>query len=194
MRDKLITDQIRENFSAMPDSQILDFAKENGKTLSSDGFLILREELNRRNIGSDILKELEHEIILRQSLQQKKFEEDIHRDLFKRSWEYVFDAKGKGESDYEIFNELIKLDVKEEYAHYMIRNIKGQAEILKKDSIAEVQAGIGISLVGMLLLFVASSIGRLQIAAGVMTIVGVVRVFVYMIKVERLKRIIANYE
>ena len=192
MQDRLITDQIRENFSSMSDSQILNFAKESGMTLSSDGFLILREELNKRNIGSDILKGLEHEIILQQSLQVKKFEEDIHCDLFQKAWEYSFTAREKGESDYTIFNGLLKLDVKEDYAHHIIRKIKVQAEILKKDAIAEVQAGFGIFLVGLLLLYGAISIDRFQIPAGIVPILGVIRIFVYTRKAERLKKIISS--
>lgn len=177
----------------MSDNQILSFAKENGMTLSSDGFLILREELNRRNIGSEILKELEHEIILHQSLQIKKIEEDVHRDLFQKAWEYAFTAREKGESDYIIFNELLKLDIREDYAHHIIRNIKTQAETLKKDAINEVQTGFGIFLVGLLLLYGAISIDRFQIPAGIVPIIGVVRIFVYMRKIERLKKIISSY-
>ncbi|HRN70869.1 MAG TPA: hypothetical protein PLS49_06850 [Candidatus Woesebacteria bacterium] len=193
MQDKLITDQIRENFSNMTDDQIINFANEHGRTLSSDGFLILREELNRRNIGSDIIKELEHEIILQQSLQVKKFEEDIHRNLFVKAWECAFIAREKGESDYEIFNKLLELDVKDDYAHYIVRNIKGQAEVLKKDATTEIQAGIGIFLIGLLLLYVATSIDRFQIPAGMVPILGIIRIFLYLRKVDRFKKIIASY-
>lgn len=193
MKDKLLTDQIRKNFSSMTDNQIINLAKENGRTLSSDGFLILREELNKRKIGSDILEELEHEIILQQSLQVKKFEEDIHRNLFVKVWEYAFTAREKGESDYEIFNKLLELDIKDDYAHHIVRNIKGQAEILKKDAISDIQAGVVIFFIGLLLLYGAISIGRFQIPAGIVPILGVVRIFIYMRKAERLKKIIDSY-
>ena len=193
MEDKFIVDQIRKNFSRMTDEEILFFAKESGRTLSSDGFLILREELSKRSIGFDIVKDLEHEIILQNGLNVKKFEEDVQRDLFVKAWEYAFALREAGESDYTIFNGLLKLDINEDYAHHIVRNIKAQAEVLKKDAITDIQAGIGIFLIGLLLLYGAISIDRFQIPAGLVPIIGIVKTFMPLRKLDRLKKIIGSY-
>ena len=55
--------QIQETYKNMYDQQLLDLAIEDGLNLTADAYKILREELKKRNIGSDIIQKLDHEII-----------------------------------------------------------------------------------------------------------------------------------
>src|SRR3954464_8060538 len=86
----------------MGDEELLIFAKEEGTKLTVAGYEILKEELNSRHIGGDIMAQIEHSIILEHALERKKFEEDFNKELFVSSIEYALNEKKNGKSQYEI--------------------------------------------------------------------------------------------
>ena len=116
----------------MGNEEILGFAREEGIKLSTDAYLIMRSESNDRNIGKEILDDIDHQIILQFSLNQKRFEEDVNQELFVSAVEYALNKEKEGKSQFEIYAGLIERGVSEPYANYMINKLDEWAQGLHK--------------------------------------------------------------
>ena len=181
---------VRAAYQYMGDEELLSFSKNEGLKLTTDAYLVLKEELQKRNIGANIIAQLEHEIILRYSLRQKKFEEDIHKDLFISSLEFALAAKRKGVSRYDIYAGLIEHGINEDYASYMINKLDEWAVKLHKGSVLEMQTGAGILVVGIIMLFMAVKIQQFEIVAGMILLTGLIRMLASWNRKNKFKKII----
>lgn len=190
MSPKIEMTSVRAAYQYMGDEELLSFSKNEGLKLTTDAYLVLKEELQKRNIGANIIAQLEHEIILRYSLRQKKFEEDIHKDLFISSLEFALAAKRKGVSRYDIYAGLIEHGINEDYASYMINKLDEWAVKLHKGSVLEMQTGAGILVVGIIMLFMAVKIQQFEIVAGMILLTGLIRMLASWNRKNKFKKII----
>jgi hypothetical protein len=194
MSYKIDSDVVRETYAVMGDSEILDFAKTEGLGLTSEAFLLLRDELTKRNIGADIIASLEHEIILRYGLRAKNLEEDFNKDLFAKGWDYAFKMKIKGLSNYEIHKGLQEIGFNSEYAYYVIGNLKEKSISLIEDSKMEAISGIAIAVIGGFLVYVSFRIERFEAPAILLLLGGFVRVFVSLVRKDKFEKLINNID
>ena len=85
-----------EAYQQMGDTELLCFATDEAFKLTTDAYLVLKKELQRRKIGADFIRDIEHDMIVRYSAEQQKFGEAIFKDLFIRSLEFALKAKHAG--------------------------------------------------------------------------------------------------
>lgn len=182
--------RIRETYRYMGDEELLSFAGTEGLKLTMDAYLLLKEELQERNIGAGIIRKLEQAIILQYSLQRKKFEEDLHKDLFSSSLEYALSEKYKGASRYTIYAGLVERGITDDYASYMVNKLDEWALQLQRQAAAEMQTGAGIFLLGIIVLCITVSIQRFEIAAAMIIVTGLARLLVSWKNKNRCKRIV----
>ena len=180
---------LREAYEAMSDHELLEFAKIDGLKLTSDAFLTLREELNKREIGSEIISKLEHEIILQQSLHVKRFEENFTKDLLVKGYTYAFDMKMNDASDAEIRVGLQAMNISSDYAFYMLKDLKVKANDIVNDCRQNVKSGIAIAALGGFIIYVTSKIERFEGVAFMILILGVTRVIIFFNKKNKYERI-----
>ena len=178
----------------MADEEILLFAKTEGMNLTSDALICLRDELNKRNIGREIMEALEHEIIFQYGLKVKKFEENAKLDIYIEAWNYAFKMKAGGHSDYEIHSGLQQMSISSEYAFYITSNLRKKAESLIKDSISDAQAGLVIMIIGFFLVYYSFQIGHFQAVAILIGVAGIFRIALSNIRKSRYQKIIDNIE
>ena len=185
---------IKECYSGMYDDEILQFAEKNGLNLSSDAFLILREELKRRKIGQELLNNLEHEIILQSGILRKSFIEKFNTKLFDEAVNYALTQKEKGSSNYEIYSGLIEMGITEEYSNYIVNKIDDWTLSLKADSSLEIQTGIVMLLIGFGLLYITIEIEHFEAGAILFILISIFRIFSFSWKRNRYKKILLQIQ
>ncbi len=153
-------DTVRDVYRNMGDDHLLSFAREEGLHLTTDAYEVLKQELASRNIGWDIINGIEHEIILQYGLRQKKFQEDLGKDLFAASVDYALTEKHAGSSRYDIYAGLIERGIPEESSNYIINRLDEWAASLKNDAVGSIVTAIGMLLAGVALLAVNARTGR----------------------------------
>jgi len=177
--------RIRDNYAAMSNEALLHFARHEGHKITADAFLVLRDELRHRNIGADIIHYKEHEIMLQDSLKRKKLSEEHKLNTFSESIEFAFKQKAQGVSNYDIFAGFIEMGIPEEQANEMINKLDEWAIDLRKDATHEIQAGIGLIIVGLIVVYIALQIRFLAFGAVLLAIAGIVRTFTAVRKKEK---------
>lgn len=183
---------IKELYAQMSDEALINFAKTEGKELTSTAFLLLKEEFKKRELHSQVIDELGHSIILQQSLKERQFPLDFASDLTPQIWDYAFEEKMKGVSSHDIYHGIMKMGIASEYAYFVINNLKNRALAIKKDASSDVSAGYGIIVLGIVVLYVLYSMGRLESIGVVIIIVGIIRLFSAMMRKEKAMKVIEN--
>lgn len=194
MTNQVSIDIIRVAYANMGDVELLDFAKNEGVKLSVDAFLVLRQECNKRGIGAETIRAMEHEIILQESLKSRRLSEDLNNSLFQEALDFSLTKKKQGASDYDIYAGLIEMGVNDEYSNHIVNKLPEWTDRLHKDSTTEIQTSIGIILLGILATYVAISIGQFQLGAIIIIIVGLVKVILWSLKKGNYKKIIEQFE
>lgn len=192
MQNDLDLDAIRRYYSNMEDDEILTFAKDESFKLTGDAFLILREELNGRGIGADILEKIEHNIILLASIDKQKAIENLNKNLYEGAIEFAFSEKAKGTSRYNIYVGLIEKGIDEGNSNLIINRLDEWAEKLIRDAVNEMQAGVAIVILGIIVWVVTLKIERFEIGAILLLIIGLLRIAIYANKRSRYKTILNN--
>ena len=156
----------------MGDAALLTFTQKEGMKLTPEAWLILKAELEKRNIGAGLIRELEHEIILQYSFREKKFEQDVFTDLFITCLDYALAEKEKGTRQYIIYAGLVERGIREEYANYMINKLDEWAGQLRKDSIAKLYLGTGIFFLSLFLIYIALIVQKFELFAELLLFFG----------------------
>jgi hypothetical protein len=183
---------IKEKYSRMSDESLIHLAKTEGSQLTATAFLLLKEEFQERDLDMQVIRDLEHNIVLRQSLNETQHQFDLSTNFTKRVWEYAFEQKMKGVSSYKIYEGIMNMGVTSDDAYFVINTLKARALEVKKDASADVSAGYGIIVLGIVVLYILYSMGRLQSIGVVIIVVGVVRLFTAMMRKEKVTKVIEN--
>ena len=181
--------RIREVYHHMGDAELLSFAQEEGLKLSMEAYLVLKAELEKRNTGDMVIRQLEHQIIVQYSLREKKFEQDIFTDLFISSLEYALEEKQKGSRQYTIYAGLVERGIQAEYANYMVNQLDEWAEQLRREALLKLYAGIGIGFTAVVVLYIALSIHKLELPAGLLLVFGLTFVVISWRRKNKFKKI-----
>lgn len=183
-------ERVRDAYANMYNEELLNFAKNDGLKITTDAFLILKEELTKRNIGADILKGLEHEIMLHVSLNSRRLSEDVNRNLFHEAIEFSLTQKQNGSSNYDIYVGLIEMGVSEKYSNRIINKLPEWTDGLHKDSNAELQAGVVTLILGIIAMYIAISIERFEIGAAMLLLLGIVKIIIWTTKKNQYQKIL----
>lgn len=184
--------ELRENYAKMGDDEILMFVKEEGLKLKADAFLIMREELKRRGIAEDILGAIEHEIILKASIDKQRVSDNLNDDLYNDALGFAFSQKEKGSSDYDIYVGLIEKGIDERHANIIVNKLDEWANKLVKDAIKEIQSGFVIMILGVIAIFVTIEIKHFEYAAIILLLGGIIRIVASSIKKGKSQKILEN--
>jgi hypothetical protein len=185
-------ESIRELYKSMGNEEILAFAREDGRKLSTDAWQALKAELERREIGKQITDEIDYQFILEYSLRQRRFEEDMQKDLFNASLEYALTEKQKGNSQYNIYAGLIERGISEPYANYMINKLDEWAANFHNEALNKLQAAIIILLTGLMMLYCAFSFHQMEVFAIVLTAYGMIKIMTALDKKRKYRQILDN--
>ncbi len=191
MADYIDKVKIREGYESMHDDQLLLFAEKEGLGLTSDAFLILREVLQSRNIGTEIIAKLEREIILKHSLNFKRMEEDFNNELLIKAYKTAFRLKADKKSDFEIHNALQEIGINTEYAYKMAKNMRGKLIELNDSASNETVVGLVIGGVGLLLVYISFQMERFVLPAFMALIFVIIRAVVSANRKKRYQEILA---
>jgi hypothetical protein len=175
MPDNIDLDRIREVYANMLDEEIVQFAQQEGLLITVDAFLLLRAELHKRNIGADVLKTLELEIILQDVLQRKKITEELQTSDLTKAVAFSLLQKEQGTSNKRIYADLVGSGIQEDQADHLVNKLDNWVEILRKDANDEMQAGLAIFILGSILLGIAIRIDEFILAAGIWPPLGIAR-------------------
>ena len=186
--------QIQETYKNMYDQQLLDLAIEDGLNLTADAYKILREELKKRNIGSDIIQKLDHEIIFQNSLSIKNFKEKITEDLYENALQYALAQKNDRKSDYDIYSGLIEMGIPEPNANTIVNDLGSLTSNLHADSKLNVQAGVGITIVGLIAVFISLKIEHFIIPSFILVLIGIIKIFISLSQKTKYKQIQNNID
>lgn len=192
MRSYVDLERVKEKYARMDDREILIFVKEEGLKLNGDAFLILRGELKKRKIAADILGSIEHEIILKASIDKLRVTDNLNIDLYDDAIEFAFSQKEKGSSDYDIYVGLIEKGIDERNSNIIVNRLDEWAGKLIKDDINGIQAGFVIMILGGIGIFVAIEIKHFEYAAIVALLVGIIRIIVFSIKKGKHQKVLEN--
>jgi hypothetical protein len=183
---------IKEKYSQMSNDALISFARTEGTKLTSTAFLILKDEFKERDLDMQVIKDLEHDIILQHSLNVKDFQFEFSVDLTRSVWEYAFEQKMKGVSSYKIYEGIMNMGIPSEHAYFVINNLKKRAVEIRKDASNDVSAAYAIIVLGIIVLYILYSMERLESIGVVIIVVGIIRLFTSMMRKEKVTKVIEN--
>lgn len=181
--------RIRDTYADMQDDELLYFARKDGQKLAPEAFLILRDELRQRRIGEDLLKEMEHEIILQDSLKRQQMALDLKLNSLKDAIEYALKQKEEGTTNYDIYVGLIQLGLSEPNAKSLLNNLDQVVREGHQDAIRDVQAGVALFAVGLIAFYVTVQIGQFQFPAAIWALVAVIKTFIAIHRKNRMQNL-----
>lgn len=184
--------RIKEAYARMNDAEILTFLKEEGLKLSGDAFLILREELKKRNIGADQLATIEHEIILRASIDKERAADRLNNDLYADAIAFAFLQKEKEGSDYDIYAGLIEKGINEEHSNIIVNRLDEGAKKLMEDARTGIITGWVISILGVAAILVTREIKYFSLPAIMLLLSGIITIIASTRKRSRYEKILKN--
>jgi hypothetical protein len=181
---------VQQTYAEMHDEELVHFARNEGLKLSVDAFLILRDECRKRNIGLEIIQQVEQEVILQDSLRRQRLAEDMQGHLYNDAIRLMLNQKHKQVSNYDIYAGLIELGIDEEQANYLVNRLDDYTTDLRADAIIDIQTGLALFLLGLIVFYIALQMQHFYIGAIMLLLVGVVRVMVSLIKKQKYERIL----
>jgi hypothetical protein len=184
--------RIKEAYTRMNDTEILTFLKEEGLKLSGDAFLILREEIKKRNIGTDLLAAIEHEIILRASIDKQRAAEHLNKDLYNDALAFAFSQKEKGESDYDIYAGLIEKGINEEHSNIIVNRLDKGAESLAEEARTGIITGWVILILGVVAIFVMIEVRFFSYVGIMLVLSGIITIIAASVKRRRYEKVLEN--
>lgn len=185
---------IQETYKDMSDFELIKFAETEGQKLSADGFILLCNELRFRDIGHNVLEKLEHEIILQESIIRRRLSDDIKNDAYKNAIDFALSGKENGISDLQIVIGLTEKGIPHEDASAIVKKIEDLANDLSKDSKLDVQAGIGMLILGVIAIYVSIEIERFVLPAMIIPVVGITKILISYARLGKYNRVLTQIQ
>lgn len=151
---------IRESYSKMTDDQLNSFVLNEGHQITSDAFLILRDEFIRRNLDLTPLESSESKRELVHQEKIKKVQESGTEEFLNSAWYYVLSQIELKRSNSEILLGLKEMGIEEKDGNLLINGSESKAaEELEKHNNQITLGYISIGL-SILILMITTSNGR----------------------------------
>ncbi|MDQ6903731.1 MAG: hypothetical protein M3139_12045 [Bacteroidota bacterium] len=123
-------DIIKEQYSKMPDEELIRFAKNESQHLTIESFRLLITEFENRNLDIGILESIEIDKELAKLNKQSSFEQKTAKDFEQSILEYALTEKEKGSTNIIIYNELIQKGITEDYAFMFVQSLNWKVKSL----------------------------------------------------------------
>lgn len=135
---------IRNNYEAMTDAQLITIALEDGHTLTTPAFQVLKEEFLKRRLDEEpvAVAENNRQTVHEEALQ--KIREGSPEKYEAAIWQYIFEEKEKHTPEKEIIAGLCARAVAEEKANEMLSDTNNKLKeiIAQQDRKASINAFI----------------------------------------------------
>jgi hypothetical protein len=123
-------DITKEQYSKMPDEELIRFAKNESQHLTIESFRLLLSEFENRNLDTGILELVETEKELSKLNKQSSFEQKTAQEFEQSILEYALTEKGKGTPNIDIYNRLLQKGLNEEYAFMFVQTLSWKVKSL----------------------------------------------------------------
>ncbi|UAY52346.1 hypothetical protein [Ferruginibacter albus] len=151
---------VKETYSKMLDTQLINLAVEDGHTLPPQALLALKEEFAKRNLDQAYIESAEQ---TKQEIHQRKIEDlkvSSEDDFNKLIWSFIFEEKEKGTSDDEILKGLLERGLDEEQGKKLLLTTSDKLKTIVDDYDTKMLAG-GLSfLLGVFITLVTYTHAR----------------------------------
>ena len=181
---------VKERFAALSDSQLLTIAQQEFQDLTPEAIVLLLNELRRRNIGADLIEELEEKMITQHNINVDKHNFELETDLIERGLTTCFKMKSNNATDYQIHEALLKMGFNSEASFYIIRSMEERAEEGIKNAHFNFLASGGVILLGLLFVYLSFKIERFEAGAFIVVIAGIARAVTSTITRNKLEKIV----
>lgn len=188
--------RIKESYSNMLDSQLINIAAEDGHTLTPEAFQILKEEFIKRNLDPSHIESAEQTKleIHQQKIQQIK--DSAAEEFSIRIWQYILDEKETGTADSSILKGLVERGLDESEAVQMLSTTNDKVkEIIDSNDTKMLVGGVTFVLGIFITLITYSQAkmkGGIYIVAWGAIVFGAGRFFKGFAEKQKYKTLLAN--
>lgn len=123
-------DIIKEQYSKMPDEELIRFAKNESQHLTPESFRVLLSEFEDRNLDIGVLESVETDKELAKLNKQSSFEQKATQEFEQSILEYALTEKEKGKPNIDIYNGLLQKGLSEEYAFMFVQSLSWKVKSL----------------------------------------------------------------
>ncbi len=123
-------DIVKEQYSKMPDEELIRFAKNESQHLTIESFGLLLSEFENRNLDIGILESVETDKELSKLNKQSYFEQKIAQEFEQFLLEYALVEKEKGTTNIDIYNGLIQNGLNEDYDFMFVQSLSWKVKSL----------------------------------------------------------------
>lgn len=181
----------------MPDSELIQFAINESKSLTPESFHLLVKEFENRNLDIGILEEVEVDRVLFEIGKQNKIEENLTNDYENSLIVFVIEEKKNGKENSEIFKKLLTKGVDEQIASMLIVTLPFKIKVIINHLHTNMlMSGIflGIGLI-VCFLWINKILGEMSILVGLLfSIAGFIALIKSRIESEKYKSVLHNLE
>jgi hypothetical protein len=134
-------EDIKKEYSAMTDEELLKLDRYEDHDLTSEAFAVLQAELRKRNLDQAAAKGINLNIDSIEKRRLVAVKNEINREHIRSIWDYVFDSKDKGLSDAEILGGLIAKGLDKGAAERMIQMLEDKSRQTQKSGREQMLGG-----------------------------------------------------
>lgn len=188
---------VQEQYARMGDEELIEFAKNESLHLTIESFHILNLEFEKRNIDKRVLEEAEIDKELSNLNNQTTFEKITAYEFTKSLWEYSLNEKQKGAANHDIYEELLKKGVNEQYAFMLIESLESKSKEMLDNFETELITGWLVLAAGIILIFFAfaeTTDGLYAVYGSLLALTGFVRLYKSYLKKKKYQDIFNNIQ
>lgn len=142
---------VKERYEQMGDEELIALAQNESQHLTVEAFHLLQLELEKRNIDTEVIDQMQTAKEIEQGNIVSAFEQHTAEQFTETVWQAAFDAKVKGKTDKELFDALLKMNIKEEYAYMLIQSMEQRVKELVEHYKSEMNIGVGFIIAALVL-------------------------------------------
>jgi len=185
---------IKEQYQKMTNEQLIQFAENEGLSLTTESFHALKEEFENRDIDISIIKALQEKKEDVENQKQSKLYNNQIEEFELMILNYAIDQKFKGASKRDIFQGLLKKGATPEFAYLVVVNLKDSLEHNINESSTQIILSWLFTLAGFLLVLLNYKSDRVLIIFGGISflIMGVIALYKSYVKKTKFKTALNN--
>jgi len=148
----------------MPDEELVRFAVNESQKLTIESFHLLKSEFEARNLDLSIIETVQTEKDLAEATKLSEFEKATALEFAETIWQFAFDEKEKGKSNYEIYEALLLKNINDNYAYMLISSMEPKAKELVDSFDTDIIVGWIFTIAGAILLLYTLNVDTLHAA------------------------------
>lgn len=186
---------VKEQYARMGNEELIEFAKNESLHLTIESFHLLNLEFEKRNIDKSVLEQAEIDKELSNLNNQTTFEKITAYEFTKSLWDYSLNEKQKGTANHDIYENLLKKGVAEQYAFMLVESLESKSKEMLDNFETELILGWLIFAAGTILILFAfgkTDNGLYAVYGSLLALVGFVRLYKSYSKKKKYQDILNN--